>query len=224
MTAPRLVFADPGEAGALADFLGRLLRWEKGAAVRLQAGAGVLGVFARPARFEVLAVLTARLLESAELDATVSAGELLERVDEPSESVTVPDEVTGPAWAGLLPPRHGWQVSAELPARAVREAAAGAVAEFRDRTERLTPEQRTRETLDAMAEEIWERPLSGTGVRLRVAHAAQALGFLRDASAPVALYGSGNWLRLRTPYGSVIVRGAAGAGRGPGLGLSVTPV
>lgn len=224
MTAPRLVFADPGEATALAAFLGRLLRWEKAAAVRLQAGAGVLGVFARPARFEVLAVLTSRLLEPVELDATVSAGELLEGVDEPGESVSVPAEVTGPAWAGLLPPRQGWRVAAELPAHAVRAAAAEAVAEFRDRSERLTPERRTRETLDALAEEIWERPVGGTGLRLRVAHAAQALGFLRDASAPMALYGSGSWLRLRTPYGSVIVRGAAGAGRGPGLGLNVTPV
>jgi hypothetical protein len=40
---------------------------------------------------------------------------------------------------------------------------------------------------------------------VRVAHAAQSLGFLRS-EAPVALFSSGAWLRLRTPYGSVAVR------------------
>ncbi|MFP8964558.1 hypothetical protein ACLIYP_28930, partial [Streptomyces nanhaiensis] len=95
---PHLVFADPGEAAELAALLGRLLRWEKAAAVRLRAaGDGVLGVFARPARFEVLAVRTARLAGPAELDATVSAGELLEGVDEASGSVSVPAAVTGRA-------------------------------------------------------------------------------------------------------------------------------
>ncbi|AXK36364.1 hypothetical protein DVA86_31045 [Streptomyces armeniacus] len=223
MTVPRLVFADFGEAAGLAAFLGRLLRWEKGAAVRLQAGDSVLGVFARPARFEVLAVVTARLLEPVELDATVSAGELLEGVDEASESVRVPAAVTGPSWAGLLPPRGGWQARAELRPGTVREAATGVIAEFRERTDRLAPEERTRATLDDLAEEIWRRQLNGTGLPLRAVHAAHALGFLRDESAPVALYGTGPWLRLRTAYGSVIARGGDG-GRAAGAGLSVTPV
>jgi hypothetical protein len=121
---PRLVFADPGETAELAAFLGRLLRWERTAAVRLRATEdGVLGVFARPARFEVLAVRTARLSDPAELDATVSAGELLEGVDETTGSVTVPAAVTGPPWAGLLPPRGGWRTVGELPYEGVRAAA-----------------------------------------------------------------------------------------------------
>ncbi|RLL66824.1 hypothetical protein [Streptomyces sp. Z26] len=224
MTVPRLVFADPGEAAGLAAFLGRLLRWEKGAAVRLQAGDGVLGVFARPARFEVLAVLTARLLETAELDTTVSAGELLEGVDEPHESVRVPAAVTGPSWAGLLPPRGGWRQEGELPPGDVREAAAGVVAEFRERTDRLAAEERTRDALDGLAEEIWQRRLHGTDLPLRAVHAAHALGFLRDAAAPVGLYGTGPWLRLRTAYGSVIARTGGGLQGAAGGGLGVTPV
>ncbi|CAL9422569.1 hypothetical protein SUDANB106_01902 [Streptomyces sp. enrichment culture] len=239
---PHLVFADPGEAAELAALLGRLLRWEKAAAVRLRAaGDGVLGVFARPARFEVLAVRTARLAEPAELDATVSAGELLEGVDEASGSVSVPAAVTGPPWAGLLPPRGGWRPVGELPYESVRAAAASVVAEFRRRSEALAPGERTREALDALAEEIWSRPLGGgTGLPLRAVHAAQALGMLRsrgpvlaagpqgpppvvggrDGGGTVAVLAAGSWLRLRTPYGSVAVRGA---GRG-GPGLSVTPL
>lgn len=215
----RLVFADPGEAAGLSALLGRLLRWEKNAAVRIQAGGGVAGIFAKPARFEVLVVRTGRLLERVELDTTVSAGELLESVDEPSEAVAVPDAVTGPPWAGMLPPRSGWEAFAEVPTDAVRSVAGAAVGEFRERAERLPQKDRTREKLDALAEEIWSRPLGRTGVPLRAVHAAHALGFLGGAE-PVRLLRAGPWLRLRTPSGSVLVRR-------PGereSGLSVTPV
>lgn len=213
-TVRRLTFADPGEAAGLAAFLQRLLRWEKNASVRIKAGAGVVGVFAKPARFEVLAVRTGRLLESVELDSTVSAGELLEAVDERAEAVTVPADVTGPAWAGVLPPRGGWRPLGELPTDAVRAVAGAAVAEFRERAEKLP--QRDRRALDALAEEIWSRPLGRTGLPLRAVHAAHALGFLRGQQ-PTTLLSTTSWLRLRTPYGSVAVRTS---GRSD---LSVTP-
>ncbi|MTE19085.1 hypothetical protein F0L17_08070 [Streptomyces sp. TRM43335] len=251
-----LALVDPGEAAELAALLGRLLRWERNAAVRLRATEdGVLGVFARPARFEVLAVRTARLAEPAPLDATVSAGELLESLDESAGTVTVPAAVTGPPWAGLLPPRGGWRPVGELPYESVRAAAAAVVAEFRRRSEALGETGRTREALDALAEEIWSRPLGGgTGLPLRAVHAAWALGMLRERGPALAAgpqgppapppagrgagggdgsgVGSGtagssvvtvlaavSWLRLRTPYGSIAVRG-----RGGGGGLSVTPL
>lgn len=216
MSAQRLVFADPGGAAGLSAFLERLLRWEKNAAVRIQAGGGVAGVFARPARFEVLAIRTARLRTPVELDTTVSAGELLEAVDERRGTLTAPAAVTGPPWAGVLPPRSGWRQLGELPTDAVRTVATAAVSEFRERTERLDPEQRTRERLDALAEEIWSRPLGRTEVPLRAVHAAHALGFL-GGTDPVGLFAAASWLRLRTPYGSVAVRS------GPSTGLSVTP-
>jgi len=215
----RLVFADPGEAAGLAALLGRLLRWEKNAAVRIQADGEVAGVFAKPARFEVLAVRTGRLLKPAELDVTVAAGELLEGVEESAEAVTVPDSVTGPPWAGVLPPRSGWEAFAEVPSDAVRSVAAAAVGEFRERAERLSQRERTREALDALAEEIWSRPLGRTELPLRAAHAAHALGFL-GGEAPVALLRAGPWLRLRTPSGSVAVRRSGDRS----AGLTVTPV
>jgi hypothetical protein len=220
MTArQRLVFADPGEAAGLAALLGRLLRWEKNAAVRIQADGEVAGVFAKPARFEVLAVRTGRLLKPVKLDVTVAAGELLEGVDEAAETVTVPDVVTGPPWAGVLPPRGGWEAFAEVPADAVRAVASAAVGEFRERAEQLGERERTRAALDELAEDIWSRPLGRTEVPLRAAHAAHALGFLRGED-PVNLLRVDSWLRLRTPSGSVVVRREGG--RKPGL--TVTPV
>lgn len=97
----RLDFADAGEAADLAAFLARLIHYDRAAAVRLQArsdGAAEqsLAVFGRPPSFEVLAVRSARLAAPVELDITVSAGELLESIDESGAAATVPAPVTGP--------------------------------------------------------------------------------------------------------------------------------
>ncbi|MER5935013.1 hypothetical protein [Streptomyces sp. NPDC002054] len=230
----RLRFADSGEAADLAAFLGRLVHYDRAAAVRLQAGGGAVAVFGRPPSFEVLAIRTARLAEPAALDLTVSAGELLESVDESAGTAVVPAAVTGPPWAGVLPPRGGWREVPGLPApEAIRQALAAAVAEFRARDEALPAQHRTRAERDRIGREIWSRTLGDTELPLRAVHAAQSLGFLRpirltvpapapapDAPSPVALLASGSWLRLRTPYGSVATRRPGG-----GLGaLQVRPV
>ncbi|WP_446038479.1 hypothetical protein [Streptomyces sp. SID1121] len=230
MTSPVLTldFADASEAADLAAFLGRLIHYDRAAAVRIQAGGGALAVFGRPASFDVLAVRSARLATPHVLDVTVSAGELLEGIGESAGTAGIPAAVTGPPWAGMLPPRGGWQQLPGLPEEdAIRGAVAAAVGEFRSRDERLAPGDRTRAQRDRIGREIWSRTLGGTPLPLRAAHAAQSLGFLRPVRAlvpaggapekTVALLASGNWLRLRTQYGSIAVR-RAGVG-----GLTVTP-
>ncbi len=151
---------------------------------------------------------------------TVSAGEFLEGVDERAATATVPAAVTGPPWAGVLPPRGGWQAEPGLPAPdALRATVAAAVAEFRSRTQELAPDGRTRAELDRIGRDIWSREIAGTGLPVRAVHAAQSLGFLRPGAGPAdtGLFSSGAWLRLRTPYGSVAVRRA---GLGP-LGVTI---
>ncbi|MGW0390796.1 hypothetical protein ACWDYJ_07825 [Streptomyces sp. NPDC003042] len=237
----QLRFADSGEAADLAAFLGRLVHYDRAAAVRLQAraGGGALAVFGRPPSFDVLAVRTVRLAEPlrAPLDVTVSAGELLEAVDESAAGTLVPRPVTGPPWTGVLPPRGGWQPVPGLPGpEAMRACVAAAVAEFRTRDEALPAQHRTRSERDRIGREIWSRTLGDTELPLRAVHAAQSLGFLRPirstvpaaasappgAPAPVALFASGGWLRLSTPYGSVAMRRPGVTG---GLGaLQVRPV
>ncbi|CAL9445260.1 hypothetical protein ACWDUG_03130 [Streptomyces cellulosae] len=217
-----LHLADGTEAADLAAFLSRLLHYDRGAAVRLQAAGTALAVFGRPPSFEVLAIRAVRLAKPYEngldvtLDVTVSAGELLESVDESAATAAVPAAVTGPPWAGVLPPRGGWQPVPGLPEpELLRRLVAASVAEFRSRTEQLAPEQRTRAELDRIGRELWSRTVADTGLPVRAVHAAQSLGFLRGEDQ--ALFSSGSWLRLRTPYGSVAVR-RAGVGA---LGLSV---
>ncbi|AJT67017.1 hypothetical protein [Streptomyces chattanoogensis] len=244
MTALRL--ADAGEAADLAAFLARLIHYDRAAAVRLQAGSGVLAVFGRPPSFEVLAIRTARLADdSITLDVTVSAGELLEGVEASAEGVlSVPAPVTGPPWAGVLPPRGGWRRVPGLPdPEAVLRTVAGAVAEFRARDAELPPQHRTRAARDRIGREIWSRTLGDTHLPLRAAHAAQSLGFLRPArsaalaGAPphrahapqpghqqLSLLAAAGWLRLSTPYGSVAVRTGGPEGLTGLSGITVTPV
>ncbi|WP_031006074.1 hypothetical protein [Streptomyces sp. NRRL F-5727] len=217
MVLAPLHFADPREAAALAAFLTRLVHYDRAAAVRLQAGGGALAVFGRPPSFEVLAVRTARLADAVDLDITVSAGELLDGIEETAGKAAVPAAVTGPPWAGVLPPRTGWQPVEGLPgAGELRGAVAAAVAEFRRRDDELPEERRTRAERDRLGREIWSRTLGATGLPLRAVHAAQSLGFLPPQDLPVALMAAGPWLRLRTPYGSVALRTAP-------AGLTVTP-
>lgn len=237
-TVRALRLADTAEAADLAAFLGRLIRYDRAAAVRLQAGGGAVAVFGRPPTFEVLAIRTARLRDEpvtgagsapaapVELDITVSAGELLEAIDESTGGIALPAAVTGPPWTGVLPPRGGWQRVPDLPGpAALREAVAAAVAEFRTRDEALPAAHRDRAERDRIGHEIWSRTVGDTGLPLRAVHAAQSVGFLRPMpeDAPVALLGTGTWLRLRTPYGSIAVRTGGAGGTGGIGGLSVTP-
>ena len=218
MTALHL--ADAGEAADLAAFLARLIHYDKAAAVRLQAGGGVLAVFGRPPSFEVLAIRTARLADDTTLDQTVSAGELLEGVEESADVLTVPAAVTGPPWTGLLPPRGGWQRVPGLPApEALVRAVAAAVAEFRARDEELPPQHRTRSERDRIGREIWSRTLGDTHLPLRAAHAAQSLGFLRPARAG-ALVGArclvrSRWRCAAVPAAESAVRGRLAAAEHP---------
>ncbi|KPI28946.1 hypothetical protein OV320_4201 [Actinobacteria bacterium OV320] len=216
-----LHLADEGEAADVAAFLSRLLHYDRGAAVRLQAAGTALAVFGRPPSFEVLAIRAVRLAKPYEngldvtLDVTVSAGELLESVDESAATAAVPAAVTGPPWAGVLPPRRGWRPEEGLPAAdALRAMVGAAVAEFRSRTEELTAELRTRAELDRIGREIWSRTVGDTGLPVRAVHAAQSLGFLRPStgSEELKLVSFGAWLRLRTPYGSIAVRRAGRLG------------
>ncbi|MBV7248228.1 hypothetical protein [Streptomyces sp. MW-W600-10] len=232
MTVPvqSLQFADAREAADLAAFLGRLLHYDRAAAVRLQAGGGdALAVFGRPPSFEVLAIRTARLDRPETLDVTVSAGELLESLDvsgggSGQRGGALPAPVTGPPWTGVLPPRGPWREQAGLPRPdALRAALDTAVAEFRTRDDALPEELRTRAERDRIGREIWSRPVGATDLPLRAVHAAQSLGFLRpDPDFPVSLLSAGGWLRLRTPFGSIALRRDPAGGLG-GLGLSVEP-
>ncbi|GHH87153.1 hypothetical protein GCM10018793_61910 [Streptomyces sulfonofaciens] len=230
MTAVRgsVQFTDAGEAADLAAFLMRLLHYDRAAAVRVQVSGTTLAVFGRPPSFEVLAIRTARLAKPYEhgldevLDTTVSAGDLLEAIDERAATAVVPEAVTGPPWAGVLPPRGGWRPEPGLPApRALTGLVAGVVAEFRTRSEELGEERRTRAELDRIGQDIWSRPVGDTDLPVRAAHAAHALGFLRAPAPRPEAAVPGRRTRADSPggpddRGGTGGPGSTGKGAGPG--------
>lgn len=224
----RLALTDTGEAADLSAFLLRLLRFDRASAVRLQAvgpgdGDGVLAVFGRLplGGSGALAIRTVRLggLDEA-VDLTVSAGRLLDGVDTGAGTVALPAPVTGPAWAGMLPPRTGWRPVGAPPVAEVYPELMAGVGEFRERSEAVPAHHRTRAVLDALADEIWSRPVTVLPeLPLRALHAAYVIGFLRPG-APLTVHRAGGWLRLSAPAGSVVVRTVAA----PGAGLGLSPV
>ncbi|MEU1288352.1 hypothetical protein [Kitasatospora sp. NPDC005856] len=224
----RLALTDAGEAADLSAFLLRLLRFDRAAAVRIQAvgpdgGDGVLAVFGRLplGGSGALAIRTVRLGGLDEpVDLTVSAGQLLDGVDTEAGTLALPAPVTGPAWAGLLPPRTGWRPVGAPPVGEVYPELMAGVREFRERSEAVPEHHRSRTVLDALADEIWSRPVTVLPeLPLRALHAAYVIGFLRPG-APLTVHRAGGWLRLSAPAGSVVVRTVAA----PGAGLGLSPV
>ncbi|AUG80041.1 hypothetical protein CFP65_5333 [Kitasatospora sp. MMS16-BH015] len=230
-TNTSLPLADSGEAADLVAFLTRLLRFDRAAAVRLQAVAGgggadpvgadgVVAVFGRLplGSTGALAIRTARLARfDSAVDLTVSAGQLLEGVDTEAAELRLPAPVTGPSWAGLLPPRAGWELVGEPAALAVAPEVTAAVREFRERSEAVPEHHRTRTVLDGLADEIWARPLAAQPeLPLRAAHAAYVIGFLTPQST-LTVHRAGAWRRLSCPAGSIAVRSTAALGAGLGL-------
>ncbi len=232
MTALRL--ADPRDAADLGAFLARLLRYDKAAAVRLRTANNALAVFARLPLGDngPLVIRTAALASgpeqappsAGELDLTVSAGQLLDGIDAapaPTRDgnatdanvadtdagiLPLPAPITGPAWAGLLPPRTSWEHVADLATGPLGAAVQAAVVEFR--RESTDP--------DGLAEAIWSRQVHPSGLTLRAVHAAHLVGLLQQ-SPSIALHRHPAWLRLTAPRGSVIIRRSPAIGSGLGL-------
>ncbi|WP_037605252.1 hypothetical protein [Streptacidiphilus rugosus] len=212
-----LLLAEPREIPLLADFLGRLLRYDRAAAVRLQTAGETLAVFARiPLGQSGPLVIRTALLDGAQpLDVTVSAGQWLEELgraqDAGHDGLVLPPAITGPAWAGLLPPRVGWERVEDLDTAPLAAAVAAAVTEFRKAA--TAPSGG-----DALAEAIWSRQVHPAGLTLRALHAAHLTGLLQQTPR-VTLHRHSAWLRLTAPRGSVVMRRASA----PGAGLGLTP-
>lgn len=217
------------ERAGLTSYLGRLVALDNRGAVRLQAQGLVLGVWSGPP-LDVVALRPVALARPIEVDVTVSAQRLLDRLLEtaqsaptasaatetaPGVSVTLPPPVTGPTWAGLLPPRTGWATLAVVPASSVFDAVRVGIEGFGRRVELVPEDQRSRAVLDAVAADVWNRPVVA-GIPLRAAHAAELAGLLGREGEVTAL-DTATWQRLACPGGSVAVRKDSGAGLSLGV-------
>lgn len=173
-------------------FLGRVLRLDAGALVRLRpSGPDHLTLWAA-LPFDVL---VSRTVPGTRLDdVTVSAAELLE-----SESPRRRD----PEWRGSLPPDRGWRALDTVPSEVVRDLITAGQNAFRAAGTQAAGESLLdHETLRVSAPGSPE-----VAVTFRLLLALARMAFLGDR--PVEVASCGPWVRLTADHGSVYHRTAA---------------
>jgi hypothetical protein len=184
-----LAVPDAAQRAALADVVGRVVRLDPTAVVRLRgAGDGVALWAGTP--FDVLVAAAAPgRVEPA--DTTVVASDLLAALSVVDAPEVDPGSAVDDRWRGDLPPAGPWSAVGTIPAADVDDVVARA-------TDAAA-------SLDATA---WE----GGGVRVpaRCLVAVAGMGWPADGGAvPVALSTDGSWLRLDAgppAVGAAIVR------------------
>lgn len=187
--------------------------------VRLMASEGVLAVYTAifyprgllDASPTVLGLRTFALKEPVDLDKVVPVRSLLERLKRLESTasdltlpvtVTVPLEVNTVTWAGISPPKGGWEPHGQTPAAHLEAAARQGI----DEVATAVPEGTGELIVERVRSEVWGRQVEGIEfVPTGAGFAAFSLGFLSD-DEPVQLYESGLWTRLSTSRGHVLVR------------------
>jgi hypothetical protein len=159
----------------------------------------------------VLGLRTAALLRPSDVDVTVPLTALMDRFargpaepgGEPPTLAVPPAEAVGVAWAGMAPPRQGWDAVGLVEGAVLRRAAAAGIAEVAGGT----PSGAGAHAVARLRAQVWGRPLAEgmDGVPAGVAFAADALGFITDGE-PAALYRAGPWVRVTTGRGHVLAR------------------
>jgi hypothetical protein len=215
---PGLWLPDGAARADLATFAGRAKRVDAGGAVRLVAHGNVLAVTACALHGAggptVLAMRALVLAEPSEVDATVPVAALADRLARPENedaagrfAVPLPPATPVTAsWAGLSPPRRGWERTGQVPV----ELLAAAAREGIEAVAAGTPPGAGAAAVGRLRAGVWGRPLAGAaGVPTGVAFAADAFGFLPTGAPdadPVSLHRAGSWVRLTTPRGHVLAR------------------
>ncbi|KZC93934.1 MULTISPECIES: hypothetical protein [Clavibacter] len=227
---PSFALRDALALGDLQTFLGRSARVDDGA-VRLIGSGGVLAVYTsvlQPAGLldrapTVLGLRTFAADTRAPVDSVVPIRALLDRLarlegpatGSPGEpvGVLVPPDTATAAWAGISPPRAGWERVDDVAAAALRAAARAGI----DEVAAAVPSGIGEQIVSRVRGEVWGRPVDGApDVVAGGAFAAYSLGFLGpdpapDAEAdddepPVAVFRAGPWMRLTTSRGHVLIR------------------
>lgn len=209
--SPSFSLDDALAVSDLRTYLGRAGRIEEGT-VRLVAVGGVLaaytavlyphGLFDRTPT--VLGLRTFRTDPSAEFDAVVPTRSLLDRLAraEP-DSISLPLEVSTVTWAGVSPPRGGWQQVGETDAGALKRVAVEGI----DEVARTVPAGLGEQRVWRVRASVWGAPIDGLDdVPAGAGFAADSLGFLGDQPERVPIFETGTWTRLSLTRGHVLVK------------------
>jgi hypothetical protein len=151
------------------------------------------------------------LAEGSELDAVVPIANVLDRLakllaDDPRKWVLeLPDSLKTP-WAGISPPRTGWEPLVEIPEPELTQIAKDGIAEVAD----TIPEAVGGPIAARIRGEIWGRQMKfGSRIPTGAAFVAAGLGFLTENEV-VQAYQAQGWVRLSSEHGHVLAKAAQG--------------
>ena len=204
---------------ALADLTTYLARADRvdRASVRLVAGSGVLAVYTavlHPGGLldetpTVLGLRTVRIADDQQLDAVVPIASLVARLEavEPDGDgvvrIGVPAEVATVTWAGVAPPRAGWQPVASTDAASLDAVARAGIVEVAE----ALPVDAGEAIVRRVRAEVWGRPIPQVEhLPTGAAFAAHSLGFLGDPDEQIPIFETGPWSRLSSARGHVLVK------------------
>ena len=209
-------FADRASMLDLQAYLTRAKRLDPDGMVRIRAFGQVLACYVAPifagSLMEkgptVLGLRTSELSEDAEVDTIVPITAVLDRLaalaanDENWKGkyhVVVPDSVRAP-WAGVSPPRSGWELVGEVQESVLTEIAQAGIAEVAD----SLPESVGGPIAARIRGEIWGRSMQfDSNVPTGAAFVAAGLGFLTENEV-VPIYETQGWIRLSPMNGHIL--------------------
>ncbi|GAA3393551.1 hypothetical protein [Cryptosporangium minutisporangium] len=191
----------------LGVFLGRVVRLDSGALVRLRPSGTEYLTFWTQLPFDVLAART--VPGTWPDDVTVAAAALLDATSLApvgaggAATLELPPRCDA-AWRGSLPPERGWQPLDTVPADVVRRLITAGEQAFRAAGSRAAGEALLdHETLRVRGEEAGAPE---TAVPFRLLMALARMAFLGEQPVSVAV--AGPWLRLTATHGTVYRRRA----------------
>jgi hypothetical protein len=210
--------ADEQTAADLQSFLTRAKRLDPEGLVRLRAFGSVLAAYVAPIFAgslmdggpTVLGLRTCELDRPAEIDVLVPISAVLERLarlladsETKDFKIQLVDTQRAP-WAGISPPRQGWQAAGTINETRLTQIARDGIAEVAA----SLPESVGGPIAARIRGEIWGRGIDlETKVPTGAAFAAAGLGFLTE-NEEVGLYEAEGWVRLSSAHGHVLAKAA----------------
>ena len=216
----RFTLIDRESAEDLQSYLLRAKRLDSDGLVRLRAYGPVLAAYVAPifsgslmeSGPTVMGLRTCELSSDSEVEALVSISSVLDRLARILElpgwhladcELVLPASERA-AWAGILPPRGGWNLIGQINETRLTEIAREGI----DEVATALPESVGGPIAARIRGEIWGRSIDLVSpVPTGAAFVAAGLGFLTEKE-DADIFEADGWVRLSTDHGHVIARAA----------------
>ena len=215
MSEAVLTFPDGESVADLGTYVARARALDADGAMRLQGAGEVLAAWTCAVAGQglmrsglVLALRTMPLAGEHRLDVTVPLAALSDRfarrqaTGDVGVEVPVPPTTVSPQWAGVTPPRSGWEPVGTVSSEELMAAAEAGIAEIA----LGAPEGSGAAAVGMLRARVWAREIGG-GAAAGAGLAAKVLGFARPGDGQEAqVFRSGAWTRVSLPAGHVLTR------------------